>query len=119
MPVSSQATSSQSTMALLTGTRASAGRNDLKSPRNVGAVLRVKRSGAVFDVDLSSPAVELDLVNPLWSGRRDFRQRRSHRLNEGNFTQHAADVGRRARLYNAAIPSARRNPAAIPANRGK
>ena len=89
-----------------------------KSPRNVGAVLGVKRSGAVFDMDLGTPAVEFDLVNPVRTGRRYFRQGGRHRLNEGNFTQHAADVGRRVRLYNAAIPSARRNPAAIPANRG-
>ena len=44
-------------------------------------------------MELHTPAVELDLVQPVGTGRRDYRQRRSHRLNKGNFTQHAADVG--------------------------
>ena len=46
-----------------------------------------------------------DFVNPVWPGRRDFRQGRGHRLNEGIFTQHAADVGVFAGLGKCAINS--------------
>ena len=63
-------------------------------PENLdSAVLAVEEGLVIIDVELHAPAVELDFVNPVWPGRRDFRQRRGHRLNEGNFTQHAADVG--------------------------
>jgi hypothetical protein len=34
-------------------------------------------------VELDAPAVELDLVNPLGTGRRDFRQRRAIGLMKG------------------------------------
>ena len=91
IPVSSQATSSQSMMALLTGTRASAGRNDLNR-LVMSAPFLVKRSGAGFDVHLGAPAVEFNFVQPFGTGRRDLGQGRRHRLNKV-FTQDAADVG--------------------------
>lgn len=42
----------------------------------------VDRGGAVFDVNLCPPTVELDLVNPVVADRRGFRQRRRHRADE-------------------------------------
>ena len=86
IPVSSQATSSQSIMAFLTGSRSMTG---VSEPlRKVGAVLAVERYVLAIDVKVHTPAVELDFLQPVRARRRHLCQRGRHRLDEGNFTQH-------------------------------
>ena len=63
-----------------------------KALRVIGTALRIERGLTLLDVDLSPPAVELDLVEPFRSGWRNLRQRRDHGLDEWNFTQHTADI---------------------------
>ena len=75
----------------LTGSRSMTG---ISEPlRKVGAVLAVERYVLAIDVKLHTPAVELDFVQPVRAGRRYLRQRRGHRFDKWDFTQHAADVG--------------------------
>ena len=93
MPVSSQATSSQSIMADCDRDALDRVAKGAKALRIVGAVLAVEGRVALLDVELHAPAVELDLVQPVRPGRRHLRQRRRHRLDEWDFTQHAGDVG--------------------------
>ena len=43
-------------------------------------------------VQLRTPAVKFDFMKPLGTDRRDLRQRRRHRANEGYFRQHRANL---------------------------
>ena len=64
-----------------------------ETTRQVVAITAVNRRVVGFDVDLSTKAVKLNLVQPVVAGRRLLCERRHHRRDERNFTQHGADVG--------------------------
>ena len=72
-----------------------------EAPGQIGAGAAEDRRFAVLDVHLGPPAVELDLMNPIFADGRDLRQGRRHGLDERVFTQHTADVGTKGRRCNA------------------